>query len=121
MVSKIYFKAEKEKKTKKAKAWMKLGERYNADVLHIIPNGESFDAEVFPNVIAKQGFMLEWNTKEDNIKIYGDGDMGADGTSDTIIVVDEPTYLPESIKKLELAMKALKEVQANKKIYYWRK
>ena len=98
----------------KQKDWMELARKYKADELRIRNRGESL-GDGLGDVATSYGYELIWNTLEDDIHVVGDG---AGNKPDTYIVVDEPTYLDESIVKLGNAIKCLKEIEANRKKYY---
>lgn len=97
----------------KVKEWEALAKKYEANELHILEEEETFPS--YGNVVGKIGFWLEWHTTEDNIHVFGDG---KGDYPNTIIKVDEATYLPESIKKLQQAIKCYTEIEANRKKYY---
>lgn len=98
----------------KQKEWEALAKKYGADELKVYNKDESFGRDI-GKVIARYGYELTWETEEDHIHVLGDGD-GA--KIDTFIIVDEPTHMKESLKKLDYAMKCLKEIEANRKKYY---
>ncbi len=98
----------------KQKEWKELAEKYGADELVIYKKGENLVVGM-GEIKATYGYKLTWKTKEDHIHVMGDG---ANTRYQTIIVVDEPTYLPESLKKLDKAIKCMKEIEANRKKYY---
>jgi hypothetical protein len=102
-----------EKNKSKEKEWTALGKKYKADKLTIGEAGDKLD--VCNSVDINYGYMLTWHTDEDDIHVGGDGVARYPNTH---IKVDEATYLPESIKKLNLAMKCLAEIEANRKKYY---
>jgi len=94
--------------------------KYGADELRIyekeeyLPNYKgSYNNSV--KVIAPYGYVLTWHTAEDDIHLAGDGQGSYPFTA---ITVDEPTYIPRSIKKLKQALKCRDHIEANRTKYY---
>lgn len=97
----------------KEKVWLELGKRYKANILKIIKEGDRFPDE--SECVAKYGYILVWNVEEDDIHVFGDGNGEI---TQTIIQLDNALNYPESIEKLELAIKCLHYIEANRKKYY---
>lgn len=69
----------------------------------------------YQHIAAKYGYALRWETKEDDIWIYGDGRGSQPRTG---IKVDESTHLKKSIEKLKQAQQAYDEIESNRRTYY---
>ena len=109
------------RKSSQLKAWEALMKKHGANYLIVCKEDETLSNHMhssmkqFSKVVNKEGFVLEWKTDEDNLYVYGDG---AGEITTAVIYSDNPIYLPDSIAKMNKALKAYHEINANPKKYF---